>query len=866
LKYLTIGAGLLTDDCWERRHELIFPINLYRAECEFLTGDPAAAAERLALLATRAANTVELATVTCLWVDVHTTLDRSDLAIAVCLDYLRHLGIKWSPHPDFEEVRREYDRIWSQLGDRRIEQLIEMPLMSEASSLATLDVLTKAMPPALFTDENLHALVTCGAVNLSLEHGNGDASSGAYVWLGVIAGPRFGNYRAGYEFGQLAYQLVEQLGFKRFQAATYMLFGNLVMPWTKHIRAGQDLVRRAFDAACKNGDLTFAGYSCNNLNTNLLAAGDPLAEVQREAENGLEFAQRARFGLIIDIITSQLGLIRTLRGLKPQFGSFDDEQFNEIQFEAHLASNPFLAIAECWYWVRKLQARFFAADYDAAIDALRNAQRLLWTSPSLFEGAEAHFYGALSHAACWDTASPERKREHFESLVAHQKLIDTWAINCPENFENRAALVNAEIARIEGREFDAMRLYEQAIRSARENGFVHNEALACEVAARFYAARGLETVAEMFRGRARDGYLRWGADGKVRQLEARYQGLAMADPHGGARALTSPGQQPDVAAVVKASQALSSEIELPRLIERLMKIAIENAGADRGLLILPAGNEYLIQAEARAIGDQIEVTMRQEPINGIACPESLIRYVIRTREGVILDDAAKPNLFSADDYLRERQSKSILCLPLIKQRELTGILLLENALASHAFTPDRKAMLELLAAQAAISLENTRLYHDLGEREAKVRRLVDANIIGILIIDLDGGIIEANDAFLGIVGYERADLVSGRMRWTDLTPPEWRANDARRVDEVKLTGTLQPFEKEYFHKNGSRVPVLVGVARFEETGNEAVAFVIDLTERKRAEAELVHATALQQWANSRPPLPTRSTNRSLARF
>ena len=150
----------------------------------------------------------------------------------------------------------------------------------------------------------------------------------------------------------------------------------------------------------------------------------------------------------------------------------------------------------------------------------------------------------------------------------------------------------------------------------------------------------------------------------------------------------------------------------------------------------------------------------------------------------------------------------------------------------------------MLAAQAAISLENTRLYSDLREREAKVRRLVDSNIIGILIIDLTGRIIEANDAFLGMVGYERETLVPGRMRWTDLTPPEWRTDDAKRVDQLKLTGTLRPFEKEYFHKDGSRVPALVGMARFEETGNQAVAFVIDLNERKRAEAELAHANRI----------------------
>ena len=218
-----------------------------------------------------------------------------------------------------------------------------------------------------------------------------------------------------------------------------------------------------------------------------------------------------------------------------------------------------------------------------------------------------------------------------------------------------------------------------------------------------------------------------------------------------------------------------------------------------------------------------------------------MRYVIRTQESVILDDASKPNLFSGDDYLRDRQSKSILCLPLMKQRKLTGVLLLENTLTSHAFTVARIAVLELLAGQAAISLENTRLYRDVQEREAKVRRLVDSNIIGILIGRPDGHVQEANQAFLRIIGYEQADVESGRLRRTDLTPAEWRDRDARAVAEMRATGTAQPFEKEYIRKDGSRVPVLIGGATLDERGDTVVIFVIDLTERKRAEAELAHA-------------------------
>jgi len=347
LNYLIAGAAML-DDSWQRRHDLAFQLELHRAECEFLTGQSAAADERLTELSSRARNTVELATVASLRVDLYTSLDQSDRAVAVCLDYLRHLGVDWSPHPTKEEVEREYERIWSQLGSREIEELIELPLMSDPASLATLDVLIKVLPPALFTDANLLSLAICWAVNFSLERGNSDGSCVAYGWLGQVAGPHFGNYKAGYRFGRVGYELVEQRGLKRFQARIYNVFASHVMPWAKHVRAGRDLLYRSFEAANKIGDLVFAVYSGLNLNTNLLTAGDPLEEVQRQAEIGLELAQRTRFGFVIEHITPRLGLIRTLRGLTPKFGSFDDGQFEELRFERHLASANALPQPTCF--------------------------------------------------------------------------------------------------------------------------------------------------------------------------------------------------------------------------------------------------------------------------------------------------------------------------------------------------------------------------------------------------------------------------------------------------------------------------------------------------------------------------------------
>jgi len=839
LNYLIAGAALISDDSWERRHELTFGLELHRAECEFLTGQLVAAEERLTMLASRASNTVELATVTCLQIDLYTSLDQSNRAIAVCLDYLRHLGTEWSPHPAKEEVEREYAQIWSRLGGRDIEELIELPLMSDPVSLAALDVLTKVLPAALNTDANLLSLAICRAVNLSLERGNSDGSCVAYGWLGQIAGPHFGNYKAGFRFGLLGNELVEKRGLKRFQARTYMVFGSHVMPWAKHVRAGRDLIRRTFEAANKIGDLCFAVYSGINLNTNLLVAGDPLVEVQREAENGLELARKTRFGFVIDVITVQLGLIRTLRGLTPEFGCFDDGQFEELRFERHLGSDSALAKPECYYWIRKLQARFLAGDYISALAASLKAEPLLWTSPSNLELADYHLYGGLCRAALWDSAPPDQIQQHFEALAAHHRQLEIWAENCPENFENRAALVSAEIARLEGRDLDAMRFYDQAIRSARANGFLHNEALANEIAGRFYAARSFDKIADAYLREARYGYLRWGADGKVKQLDQQYPDLKKEEPPPGPTStIVSPVELLDLATVIKVSQAVSGEMVLEKLIDTLMRRAIEHAGAERGLLILPRGVEERIEAEATTSGDEVIVHLPGVPVTAAALPESIVRYVMRTHESVILDDASAQNPFSEDPYLVQHRTRSILCLPLINQAKLIGVLYLENNLTPHVFTRARIAVLKVLASQAAISLENTRLYRDLEEREAKIRRLVDANIMGIVLWKPEGEIIEANEAFLNMVQYSREDLVTGRVRWTDLTPAEWRDRDERAMSEAKATGTIQPFEKEYFRKNGSRVPVLIGAAIFEGSGNEGVAFVLDLSEQKCAEAEV----------------------------
>ncbi|VVN81433.1 Adaptive-response sensory-kinase SasA [Pseudomonas fluorescens] len=722
LNYLGTGAQLLQADGWTHRHALMFALELNRAECEFLTGQLSVADERLTALSKRAVTTIERADVACLQMDVYLLLDRSDGAVAVCLDYLRHVGIEWSAHPSDDQVRHEYEQIGALLGDRAIEALIDLPLMKDPTSLVTVNALGKLFAPALQTDFNLSCLSICKAISLSLEWGNCDASCVLYANLFRVAGRRFGDYQVGFRFGQLGCDLVEQRGLTRFEASTYLCFSCFAVRWMRPVGECRDLLRRSFAAANRIGDLPYGAYAGNNLTADLLFAGELLPDVQIEAERGLDYAKTVRFGLVIDFINTQLALIRMLRGLTDTFGRLDEGKLNESDTEAHLSGNPDLVLAECLYWVRKLQARYMAEDPGAAMAAAAKAQQLLWVCQSFFEEAEFYFFDALARAAWCERLPAVELGPHLRAMIDSHKQLQTWAQQCPENFASRAALVGAEIARVEGRVVDAEQLYEQAIDLAQKSGFIQIEALANELASRFYAARGLGKIARVYLQDARYGYLRWGADGKVRQLDGKYPSLrAEEHPLDSTTTMATAVEHLDLATVLKVSQALSGEIVLEKLIDTVMFTAIEQAGAERGLLILSTGAEHRIAAQVTTADSA--TLLRDIPVSSQLLPESVLYQVLRTRESLVLDDAATEAAFATDLYILEHHARSILCLPLMNQAKLVGALYLENNLTARVFSPDRMAVLKLVASQAAISLENARLYREVAERERRYREV-----------------------------------------------------------------------------------------------------------------------------------------------
>jgi len=835
--YLVQATSLLSSDAWARRFQETFELYLLLSECEYLVGNFEAADTLFEMLLNRAPSELLRVKVHCLRIKLYQVAGRYDQGLAVALNALHAFGVAF---PGGEQdikaaIELQLHHLPANLAGRAIGDLVETPVAADPVKRAIIDLLVDAIPCAYIAQPPLFPLVTLEAVNRSIRDGNTDQSSYAYGVFALALVSHVGDISSACQFSEMSLRLNERLNNPRLRGTLLHLHGDHVNFWRRHFATGLPILDEAFAACLEVGDLVYAGFLAFQTVWHLIEKGDVLADVLSSSTRYAAFAQQSRNDAVYQTIRLEQRFIASLQGRTKDPVTFDDDTLDEAACVAGITKAAF-GCGIVFYHIMKQILGFLYGQYAKALASAEQAEPVLGAAMAMPIEATYHFFHALTLTALYPT-EPAVDQERYRRLLDEKaSKLRIWAEHSPENYRNRHALVSAEIARIEGRDVDAMRFYEQAIRSARENGFLHNEAIASELAGRFYLAVGLETNGYAHFRNARACFALWGADGKVRQLESLYPRLAAAEGPPRAETMDAAIERLDVTAVVKASQAVSGEIELAKLIERLMTVALENAGADRGLLVLPRKNDYLVEAVAEVDGG--EIMLRQEAHSDRAAPESLIRYVIRTHESVILDDATRPNPFAADEYIIRRQPRSVFCLPLVRQTAVAGVLYLENALTSHVFTPDRTALLSLLASQLAISLENTRLYSDLREREAKIRRLVDANVIGIVITDIEGQMIEANDALLQIVGHDREDLVSGRLRWKELTPAEWHDQTARALTELRKNGTFQPYEKEYFRKDGSRVPVLIGGAAYGEARDQAVAFVLDLTERKRAEESL----------------------------
>jgi PAS domain S-box-containing protein len=856
--YLSAGMALVNREDWERKYGLMFGLWLLRAECEFLCGNFEEAASLISELIERAASKTDKAAAYRLRIELHNMKSAYQEAVGSALECLRLFGVEMPEHPTWEQVHDEYQKVWLNLGARSIESLIDLPSMTDPEIQAATRVLS-GLRVAFFTDKNLFLLSTCLIVNLSLKYGTIDASAHGYATFGNILGRAFHRYADAYRFGKLGVDLAEKHGFATYKAKIYMNMAWVAI-WTKPITTALDFVRAAFSAAVETGDVIFACYCCDHTVTDLLARGDHLDEVWRASEECLDFVRKAKSRDYLDRVVSQQQFIQTMRGRNPPFSTFGDTHLDEATFETQPTGDRAIA---CWYWILKLQTRFLFGDYEAAIAAAEKAKRLLWAASGCIQLLDYYYYTALAIAAVIKTAPPDRQREWREALTAQMDQLRDWAESCAPTFLDKHALVCAEVARVDSRDVDAMRLYEQAIRFASENGFIHHEGIANEVAGRFYLDRGFETIGRAHLRNARYCYHRWGALGKVKQIEKSHPHLREEPaPLYSTATIGAPVDQVEVISVVMALQAVSREIDLGKLIETLLVIAVEHAGAERGLLFLPHEHEHRIAAEATTHDDSVQVMLGQAFVTLPEFPESILRYVIRTRESVILDDASVQNLFSADEYLHHRHSRSILCLPLLKLGDLTGVLYLENNLTARVFTPDRLAVLELLASQAAISLENSRLYADLRREnsdrtkaeealrasEERWRKLFENSSAGVALCAPDGRFIAANLALQKMLGYTEEELQG-------LTPLEFTLEEDRAATEARIAESAKGqrrdyrIEKRLLRKDGSVIWTDISAVFVPTTGSAPAFFaavIVDITDRKRAEEEIKRIRRLER--------------------
>ncbi|WP_022723645.1 ATP-binding sensor histidine kinase [Rhodopseudomonas sp. B29] len=741
LTYLTTSLSLLGEDRWRHQPGLAFGVEYRLAECEFLTGATTEAEARLQALVQRAPDAHARSFVVALQVTLYTANDRSDRAIETCLAYLRDFGVAWSQHPDRQEAEAEYQLLVQRLAGRPIESLIDLPTITDQSRAAPLAVMSAALAPAFFTDLNLVCLLLCRMANISVENGNCDASALAYAYLGMVVGPCFGDYDAAFRYGDLGLRLVESRGLGHYKARVHLTYGAHVLPWARPLHEAQPYLRRSFDESIETGDLTYAGFSSCTLITNRLSAGDPLDEIEIEASARLALMQRAKFGLIVHIITTQLQYLRSLRGDTVALGSLNGPGFDETEFHQMLAANSSLDIAACWFWIRKMQACYFACDHAGAFEALRKAEPLLWTTVGHHEYSIFHFYLGVVSAANAELDHPPEPRAALEARLAtaHRQL-SVWEAHNPGNYKGATALLAAEMARLQNRPFEAMQLYQQAVSSSRKVRVSQVEAIGHELAAKFCHAQGFETAFQAHLTKARDCYLQWGATAKVEQIDRLYPDLAASFPTA-AQVPLSITESLDLATVVKTSEAVSNELGVPRLMETLMTLMLEHAGAQRGLLILAQGDDLSIRTEARTGGDGIRVSLRDDLISATELPVSLVNLAARTGEAITIDDA-QASTFSDDPYIVATGARSLLCLPLMKRNKLIAAIYLENHLAPGVFTPLKLSVLKLLSSQAAISLKNAfleekdALLEALQRSQSELMRVSRLTAIGELVISI----------------------------------------------------------------------------------------------------------------------------------
>ncbi|MEG4580517.1 AAA family ATPase [Microcoleus sp. MON1_C5] len=747
VEYFNIGRELLAANSWHNQYELTLALYTEAAEVAYLSGD-FDQREKLASVVENCAKTlldkVKLYEVQ---MQAYITQNKLQEAVNTGLQVLKQLGVEFPSEPNPADIGQALGETASILSGKPTEDLIDLPQMTDPHQLATIKMLLSVFVSAYIVLPPLVPLIVSKQVNLSVQHGNASVSPYAYtLYAFFLCGA--GDIERGYQFGQLALRLLSKLNAKEIQAKTSAMVHSSIQPWKEHIRNTLKPLLSDYSCGLETGELEFAGYAIFQYSCYAYFVGKQLTHLEREMATYADAISKINQQAALNYQKIYWQAVLNLIGRSENPCHLKGEVYDaDTMLPLYQQTKNYVGIF--YVYLNKLLLCYVFENYPEALKSITEIETYLSAGTGQIIIAIFYFYDSLVRLAVYADTPQSEQQELLDRVQANQEKMHKWADHAPMNFLHKLYLVEAEKNRVLNQKVAAIEMYDKAIALAQENEYINEEALAHELAAKFYLEWGKEKLAKPYLIDAYYAYARWGAKAKIDYLEQRYpQLLAPILQQARSRqypsetihtstnsesslsnsnrtiigSTSSSSELVDLPTVIKASQALSSEIELEQLLTTLMEVAVQNAGAQSGALILDEAGKWRVAVQCINRHDcHLEALLVEE---SKAIPLSIINYVKRTKEILVFDRASTQTTWAGDPYIIEQQPKSVLCTPILHQGKVMGILYLENNLTTGAFTRDRVAILNILCSQAAISLQNARLYQQSQEYAQKLEQSI----------------------------------------------------------------------------------------------------------------------------------------------
>ncbi|WP_438006676.1 AAA family ATPase [Sorangium sp. So ce321] len=702
---LRAAAGFLAEDSWETNHELALAIYTDLVELEYLTINFDRAEACAQAVVDHARDVLEKIRVYETRIQFYISQNRMPEAIDMAMAVLTMLDVPLRETPPV---------------DVDIPRLAQRPVLVDRRRLAANRILVSVFPAAVLARPHFVPLIAFTMVDICTQHGISPSAAYACAIYGHIQCSVMNNIELGFAFGQLAIELVRRFDAIELESKIFTLNYVAIHHWKRHLKETIEPVRHAVQVGLETGDIEYAGYSSSQHSTYTFFAGEDLETAEQRMTHSIELASKLKQQYQLYYVKIWKQLVRSLRDPSAEKLRLVGESFDETTMIPCLGHNRTSVF--CVYLAKGMLLYYFG-EPKLAYECLRTGEEYR-DAVGFVTVVEQNLYLSLSILAAFDRLSKDEQDVALAKVDVNQQTLEMWASSCTENNRHKHHLVSAELARVKRSVIEAMDFYDRAIEGARKHGYIQEEALACELASSFYRSLGRHEIAQHYMTMAYRGYAIWGADAKCQSLIAAHPHLMLEGTPDQSTSVTitasHDGAALDLLSVVRASQTMASEIVLEKLLANLMAIVLENVGARLGVLALARGDALFVEAEGTMEPKQVTVLQGTALSSFEGVPLSVISYVQRTQTSVLLDNAAEEARFSADPYIREKQTKSLMCSPIVRQGRLVGVLYLENNLSIGVFTKNRLELLGLLSTQIAISVENAKLYEGL-EQEVAAR-------------------------------------------------------------------------------------------------------------------------------------------------